>query len=107
MQTAAANPTLAQATLFANDAILRGMERESQVARGITAAKERGGAPLLLTLLEAVKPIAPVLASGLLAAEPVAALWGGGGALRELSELLDDPESLEALRGQLAEEPTE
>ena len=83
------------------------MDGQSDVSRWIAAAKARGEAPFLLTLLEAIKPIAPVLANGLLVAEPLAVLWGGGGALRELADLLEEPEGLEALRRSLAEEPME
>lgn len=83
------------------------MERESEVSRWVATARERGASPLLLVLLEAVKPIAPILANGLLVAEPLAALWGGGGALRELADLLEEPDGFEALRRQLDEEPTE
>ncbi|MCY3796204.1 MAG: hypothetical protein OXG84_00225 [Chloroflexi bacterium] len=83
------------------------MERESDVSRLVAEARARGGAPFLLSLLEALRPIAPVLANAMLVAEPLAALWGGGGALRELADLLEEPDGFEALRRSLAEEPME
>ncbi len=92
-----------------NDAILPGMETRKQHSQWIETAKRRGNAPFLLSLLDAIEPIAPLLAQGLLVAEPLALLWGrgGGGALRALSEQLEAPGGLEALRRQLADEALE
>ncbi len=90
-----------------NDAILPGMESQNEHSHWIEAAKRRGKAPFLLSLLDAIEPIAPVLAQGLLVAEPLALLWGGGGALRALSQQLEEPGGLEALRRQLADEAAE
>ena len=83
------------------------MEKSDQPSDWIARAKGRGQAPLLLSLLDAIEPIAPVLAQGLLVAEPLALLWGGGGALRALAEQLEEPGGLEALRRQLADEAAE
>lgn len=83
------------------------MDTQKQHSDWIETAKRRGNAPFLLSLLDAIEPIAPVLAQGLLVAEPLALLWGGGGALRALSEQLEEPEGLEALRQQLADEAAE
>lgn len=83
------------------------MDRQSQISPWLEAAKTSGRAPFLLTLLDAIRPIAPVLASGLLVAQPLVAGWNYDGALRELVELLEEPEGFEALRRQLAEEPME
>ena len=100
----ALNPPPLKAPPFPNDAILRGMEKTSNVTRWIAAAKARGQAPFLLTLLDAIGPIAPLLASGLLVAQPLLP-WSG--ALRELADLLEEPEGVELLRRSLAEEPME
>ncbi len=83
------------------------METRNEQLDWIEAAKRRGKAPFLLSLLEVIEPIAPVVAQGLLVAEPLALLWGGGGALRALSESLEEPGGLEALRRQLADEAAE
>ena len=83
------------------------METEKQQSDWIATAKGRGKAPLLLSLLDAIEPIAPVLAQGLLVLEPLALLWGGGGALRALAEQLEEPGGVEALRQQLADEAAE
>ena len=83
------------------------MQRKSEQSTWVETARRRGSAPLLLSLLDAIEPIAPVLAQGLLVMEPLALLWGGGGALRALSEQLEEPGGLEALRQQLADEAAE
>ena len=83
------------------------MNSHSEIAGWIERAKMRGGAPLLLTLLDAFEPLAPVLAQGLLVAQPLANLWRGGDALRELAELLEEPDGLRELRRQLADDGAE
>ncbi len=83
------------------------MDRQSQVSRWIAAAKQRGGAPFLLTLLDTIEPLAPVLAQGLLVAEPWTNWWRRDGGLRELADLLEEPEGFKTLRRQLADDPTE
>lgn len=83
------------------------MESKNQPSDWIATAKRRGNSDLLLSLLDAFEPVAPVLAQGLLVAEPLALLWGGGGALRALAEQLEEPGGVEALRRQLADEAAE
>ncbi len=81
------------------------MDASTQLSQLIASAKERGQAPFLLALLDAIQPIAPVLASGLLVAQPFLPLSRHQSALRELADLLDEPAGFAALRGSLAEEP--
>ena len=83
------------------------METHNPHSNWIERAKRRGNANFLLSLLDAIEPIAPVVAQGLLVAEPLALLWGGGGALRALSEQLEEPGGVQALRRQLADEAAE
>ena len=83
------------------------MNGRSEIAGWIERAKRRGGAPFLLILLEAFEPLAPVLAQGLLVAQPLANLWRGGAALGELAELLEEPEGLSELRALLADDGAE
>lgn len=83
------------------------MNDQTAIASWIESAKRRGGAPLLLTALEAIEPLAPALAQGLLVAQPLANLWRGGDALRELADLLEEPAGLSELRRQLADEEAE
>jgi len=83
------------------------MKDQSEIGGWIEAVKERGGAPILLTLLDAFEPLAPVLAQGLLVAQPLANLWRGGAALRELADMLEEPDGLRELRRQLADEGAE
>ena len=107
MITALANLSLPTQSPLANDAILRDMDEKSDVARWLAEAKARGRAPFLLTLLDVIEPLAPLLASGLLVAQPLAGWWLGAGSLRELAGLLEAPEGLAALRERLAEAPVE
>ena len=83
------------------------MNGESEIAGWVERAKGRGHGPMLLILLEAFEPLAPVLAQGLLVAQPLANLWRGGAALGELAELLEEPESLRELRALLADDGAE
>jgi len=83
------------------------MNGRSEIAGWIEAAKRRGQAPFLLTVLEACEPLAPVLAQGLLVAQPLANLWQGGAALGELAELLEEPDGLRELRALLADDRAE
>ncbi len=83
------------------------MNGRSEIAGWIAHAKRRGGAPFLLILLESFEPLAPVLAQGLLVAQPLANLWRGGAALGELVELLEEPEGLSELRALLADDGAE
>ncbi|MDE2748009.1 MAG: hypothetical protein OXI34_03495 [Chloroflexota bacterium] len=83
------------------------MKSGTGLAGWIEAAKRRGGAPFLLTLLDAIEPLAPVLAQGLLVAQPLANLWPGGARLRELADLLEEPDGLRTLRSLLADERAE
>jgi len=83
------------------------MKDQREIAGWIQAAKERGGAPILLTALDAFEPLAPALAQGLLVAQPLANLWRGGDALRELADMLEEPDGLRELRRQLADEGAE
>ena len=83
------------------------MDGDKGLAGWIEAAKGRGQAPFLLTFLDAIEPLAPALAQGLLVAQPLANLWRGGDAARELAELLEAPDGLRDLRRQLADDGTE
>ena len=83
------------------------MDSDYQVADWIEAAKARGATPFFLTLLDAIEPLAPALAQGLLVAQPLANLWRGGDALRELADMLEEPDGLRELRRQLADDGAE
>ena len=73
----------------------------------IEALKRRGQAPALLTLLDVIEPIAPALAQGLWAAQPLAGLWHGRQAVHDLAELLETPDGIERLRRRLTDEAQE
>ena len=70
----------------------------------IDKIKRLGGAPFAAILLDVVQPIAPVLAQGLYAAQPLAGLWNGANALGELAQLLEAPDGIEELRRRLADD---
>ena len=73
----------------------------------VALAKERGAAPTLLSLLDALEPAAPILAQAMLVGQPLASLFRAGDACRELADLLDAPDGTERLRVLLAEESLE
>ena len=83
------------------------MDGKTQLAGWIEGAKRRGSAPLLLTLLDAFEPLAPVLSQCLLVAQPLANVWRGADAFGALADLLEEPEGLRELRRQLADEVVE
>ena len=83
------------------------MDGKTQLAGWIEAAKVRGSAPLLLTLLDAFEPLAPALAQGLLVAQPLANVWHGADGFGALADLLEEPEGLRELRRQLADDMAE
>lgn len=63
--------------------------------------KRLGGAPFASIMLDVIQPIAPVLAQGLYAAQPLARLWHGADALGELAQLLEAPDGIDILRRRL------
>ena len=67
----------------------------------IARAKRRGQAPALLTLLDAIEPLVPLLAQSLWVAQPLAGLWNGAPPLGALAELLEDRQGIERLRQRL------
>ena len=83
------------------------MNSQTELTRWLEAARERGHAPLLLTLLDAIKPVAPVLASGLLVAQPFVPFARHEEGFSELAGLLEAPDGIERLRDMLAEEAME
>ncbi len=77
------------------------MQKQHSILDLIMLAKDRGAAPCLLSLLDALEPAAPILASTLLVAQPLANLWRAGDACRELADLLDSPAGTQQLRSLL------
>lgn len=83
------------------------MDKQYPSSNWIETVKRRGQAPLMLTLLDVIEPIAPALAQGLWAAQPLSGLWQGGQAVRELAEWLEEPDGVEQLRQRLTDEAQE
>lgn len=77
------------------------MQSQHSMLNLINRAKDRGAAPCLLGLLDALEPAAPIVASTLLVAQPLANLWRAGDACRELADLLDSPTGTQQLRSLL------
>lgn len=83
------------------------MENETRLADRLRAAEARGHGPWLLTMLDVLAPLAPILAQSLLIAQPLARSRQWGRELRELADLLEAPDGLEQLRRQLATQQEE
>ena len=73
----------------------------------IDRAKQRGYGPAIRILLDAIEPLAPLLAQGLWVAQPLAGLWGQSGALQQLAETLENPEGVSQLRQRLTDDTQE
>ena len=83
------------------------MDKQYPSSDWIETVKRRGHAPLLLTLLDVIEPIALALAQGLWAAQPLSGLWHGRQAVRELAEWLEEPDGVEQLRQRLTDKAQE
>ena len=83
------------------------MDGQSDISRWIMSAKRRGQIPFLLTLLDVIEPIAPVLAGCLHSAQPLSRHLPGAAGLRELADLLEEPDGVRMLRGRLSEDTAE
>ncbi|MCY4147639.1 MAG: hypothetical protein OXF90_14400 [Chloroflexi bacterium] len=77
------------------------MQKQPSILDLLIRARDRGAAPYLLGLLDALEPAAPILASTLLVAQPLANLCRAGDACRELADLLDSPDGPQQLRSLL------
>ena len=87
--------------------ILPSMNERYPSADWIETVKRRGQAPVLLTLLDVIEPIAPLLAQGLWAAQPLSGLWQGRRTVQEMAECLETPEGIARLRQRLTDEAQE
>ncbi len=85
-------------------AILQFMEDPKRISAWIDSLKVRGGAPYALLTLDVIEPLAPVLAQALWMAQPLAGLWDGRDAVRDLAQLLEAPDGIDQLRRRLADE---
>lgn len=87
--------------------ILPSMNEHYPSTDWIETVKRRGQAPVLLTLLDVIEPIAPLLAQGLWAAQPLSGLWQGRQTVQELAEWLEAPDGIARLRQHLTDEAQE
>lgn len=83
------------------------MDKPLRSSDWIERLKRRGQAPLMLTLLDVIEPIAPALAQCLWVAQPLAGLWNGAKAVQDLAEWLEEPDGVERLRQRLSDEEGE
>ena len=73
----------------------------------IDRAKQRGYGQVIEVLLDAIAPIAPIIAQGLWIVQPLAGLWGQSNALQRLAETLEDPDGVTQLRQRLSDDTQE
>ena len=83
------------------------MDKQSHLSDWIEKAKQRGYGQFIAVLLDAIEPIAPIIAQGLWVAQPLAGLWGGANTLQLLAETLEEPDGVKQLRQHLADDTQE
>lgn len=69
----------------------------------IAVAKARGWQHAAALLLDALAPIAPLASQLLWTVQPVAGVFGMHEAVRDLADMLDEPDGVATLREQLAQ----
>ena len=81
------------------------MDHPARLEGLIHRVKSRGLDSTALLLLDAIEPLAPVLAQSLWMAQPFATPFNARDAVAELAEALETPEGVTNLRRQLADQP--
>lgn len=79
------------------------MDKQSHTSDWAQKARDNGHDQWLLILLDAIEPIAPIVAQGLWVAQPLAGLWGKSTALQHLAQTLETPDGVDQLRQQLSD----
>lgn len=79
------------------------MEKKTPSFQWIDAAKARGWDGSLRLAFEVLEPFAPIASQMLWVAQPMAGVFGGEAAIKELAEALDSAEGIAALKNKLAE----
>jgi len=83
------------------------MDKQSYTSDWVEKAKANGHDQWLLVLLDAIEPIAPIVAQGLWVTQPLAGLWGGTDTVKLLAETLETPDGVAQLRQQLSDDTGE
>jgi len=83
------------------------MDKQSHTSDWAQKARDKGYDQWLLVMLDAIEPIAPILAQGLWVAQPLAGLWGGTRTVKMLAETLEAPDGVSQLRQQLSDDTGE
>lgn len=83
------------------------MDKNLPSSDWVDQAKQRGYGQVVEILLDAIEPIAPIIAQGLWVAQPLAGLWGQSNALQLLAETLEDPDGVTQLRQRLSDDTQE
>lgn len=83
------------------------MNNQLHTSDWVQNARKRGHDQWLLILLDAIEPIAPIVAQGLWVCQPLVGLWGGAQSVQHLAQLLEDPEGIPQLRQQLSDNTRE
>ena len=80
------------------------MENPASLNTLIQSLKRRDAANWTLLLLDAMEPVAPLLAQSLWIAQPLATPFHARDAVAELAEALETPEGIMRLKQRLADE---
>lgn len=83
------------------------MDKQSHTSDWAKKARDKGYDQWLLVLLDAIEPIAPIVAQGLWVTQPLAGLWGKSSAVQLLAETLEAPDGVTRLRKQLSDDTGE
>lgn len=82
------------------------MEKQS-TPHWIESTKQRGYSQLMVTVLDIIEPIAPLVAQGLWVAQPFAGLVFSHTTIKSLAETLEDPDGVSRLRQWLSDDTQE
>lgn len=79
------------------------MDKQSQTPDWLDRAKQNGYDQWVLVFLDAIEPIAPIIAQGLWVVQPLSGLWGGASSVQHLAETLESPDGIDHLRQRLSD----
>lgn len=83
------------------------MDKQSYTSDWIEKVKQWGYGDLINLMLDAIEPIAPVVAQGLWVVQPLAGIWNRSDTVQSLAEMLETPDGLAKLRQHLADDTQE
>ena len=83
------------------------MDKQSHASDWIEKVKQKGYGDIAELMLDAIEPIAPIVAQGLWVVQPLAGVWNGSNTVQSLAQLLETPDGLAELRQRLADDTQE